>query len=213
MRLAPLLLLLASSAAFAGGNNELTIGSRARALNTPSANAVTADGLFSGDLQIAHRIDLGLLPKLETWAVGRFDWGSADGTMFSTLTTEIDTLSFTAGGRALYRLHSHVAVGARLDFGTQRAALKITEGSRELNDHGWGGTASAALSLDLLAYSSNAFKIGLRGELGYTKTSAIALAPSEANDPDTIQLQMSQASLGKLDTSGKFFGFSVLSEF
>lgn len=133
--------------------------------------------------------------------------------MFSTLTTELDTLSFSAGGRARYAVWRHVQVGGRIDLGMARAGLTLREGDRELFDSGWGMTATAAAAIDFLAWESPGFELGVRLELGYTATSAIELAPAEANDSSTIQLEMSQASLGHLDLGGKFFSLTVLSQF
>ena len=211
--LAALLVLASAGTARADSPNEVSIGSFDRAMRASSANAVTSDSLGGGTLGYGRSLDLGLMPGLQTWLTGGFSWGGAEGTMFSTLTTELDTLAFSIGGRARYNVWNHLAVGARLDVGTQRAALTLTEGSRTLSDSGWGSSSTAAASLDLLAYAGSAFKLGVRLELGYTLTSAIELAPSEANDESTIQLQMSQASLGHLDLRGKFFSLTVLSQF
>ncbi len=213
---APLALCLvigSAAPALAEPHNEVSIGSYARALRSNSANAVTADGLFGGSVGYAREIKLEVMPRLETWATGNISWGSADGTMFSTLTTHVSTAAFTLGGGGRYFLLDHLAVGGRLDVGAARAALTLREGNRELNDSGWGGTTTAAASIDALAIAGDSFKLGLRFELGYTATSAIDLAPSEGNDSTTIQLEMSQASLGHLDMGGKFFSFTLMSQF
>ncbi|CAN5923356.1 hypothetical protein BH11MYX3_BH11MYX3_21600 [soil metagenome] len=211
--LAVCFVLAAAAPALADPHNEISLSSYARALRSSSANAVTADGLFGGALGYAREIKLGLMPRLETWATGNFSWGGADGTMFSTLTTEVRTLSFTVGGGARYFVFDRLAVGGRLDVGTARAALTLEEGSRSLHDSGWGGTGTAAASIDMLAIAARSFKLGLRFELGYSMTTAIDLAPSEANDASTIQLEMSQASLGHLDMGGRFFSFALMSQF
>jgi hypothetical protein len=211
--LALLLVLASAGSALADSPNEVSIGSFNRAMRASSANAVTSDSLGGGTLGYGRSLDLGLMPGLQTWLTGGFAWGGAEGTMFSTLTTELETRSFSIGGRARYNVWDHLAVGARLDIGHTRAELKMKEGSRTLSDSGWGGTSTAALSLDLLAYAGPSLKMGVRLELGYTLTSAIELAPSEANDESTIQLEMSQASLGHLDLGGKFFSVTVLSQF
>jgi len=209
-----LVLMLVASTAAAEPANEVWLGSYTRAMHASSANAVTKDSLGGGTLGYARSLDLvDLMPGLHTWATGGFAWGSADGTMFSTLTTELDTLAFTFGGRARYDVWRHLAVGGRIDLGMQRAALELTEGDRHLSDSGWGMTSTAAASLDLLLIASRSFKLGARFELGYTLTSAIALAPAEANDESTIMLSSSQASLGHLDLGGKFFSFTVMSQF
>ncbi len=209
------LLLLAALAgtAHADAKNEVSVGSFDRAMHASSANAITTDSLGGGVIGYARKLDLGLPPRLQTWATGGIGIGGAEGTMFSTLTTELDTLSFTAGGRARYTVWRNLRVGGRIDLGMARAALTMREGNRELYDKGWGLTATAAAAVDLLAVASVRFQLGLRLELGYTVTSAIELAPAEANDSSTIQLEMSQASLGHLDLGGKFFSLTVLSQF
>jgi hypothetical protein len=211
--LAALLVLATAGTAGADAHNEVMIGSYTRALRASSANAVTNDSLGGGVLGYAREIDLGLMPKLQTWATAGFAWGGADGTMFSTLTTELTTQTFSFGGRAQYNVFRHLAVGGRLDLGPSRAGLTLTEGARTLHDSAWGVATTAAATLDarLLAYP--AFKLGLRAELGYTMASKLDLAPGEANDSSMIQLEMSQASLGHLDVSGKYFSVTVLSQF
>ncbi len=207
------LVLATAAPVFAEVRNEVTTGGYTRAMRASSANAVTSDSLGGGTFGYARRLDLGLLPRLQTWVTGNYTYGTAEGTMFSTLTTEIDTMSFTAGGRARYALLDHVVLGARVDLGTAYASLKLAEGNRELTDSGWGGTTTVATSVDLFAHTGESWNLGVRLELGYTLTSAIELAPAEANDSSTIQLEMSQASLGHLDVGGRFFSFAVLSQF
>jgi hypothetical protein len=199
--------------AHADAKNEVSVGSFDRAMHASSANAVTTDSLGGGVIGYARKLDLGLSSRLQTWATGGISIGGAEGTMFSTLTTELDTLSFTAGGRARYTVWRNLRVGGRVDLGMARAALTLREGDRELHDTGWGMTATAAAALDLLAVASSRFQFGVRLELGYTVTSAIELAPAEANDSSMIHLEMSQASLGHLDLGGKFFSLTLLSQF
>ena len=211
--LAALLVLATAGTAAADAHNEVVIGSFNRAMHASSANAVTENSLGGGVLGYAREIDLGLMPRLQTWATAGFAWGHADGTMFSTLTTELTTQTFSFGGRARYNLFRHLAVGGRLDLGPSRAGLTLTEGNRTLHDSGWGVATTAALAVDTLALAFPRFKLGFRAELGYTLTSKLDLAPSEANDSSMIQLEMSQASLGHLDVGGKFFSLTMLSQF
>jgi hypothetical protein len=207
------LLAAAPAPAFADSHNELSIGSFGRAMHASSANAITPDSLGGGVLGYARELALPVVPRLALWATAGLSWGGASGTMFSTLATELDTVALTLGGRARYQLHRLVAVGGRLDVGSARAKLTLREGARTLSDHGWGGTSTAAASVDLLALAYPRFKLGFRFELGYTATTAIALAPAEGNDASTIQLQMSQASIGHLDVGGRFVSFTAISQF
>lgn len=213
---ASLAVLLAASAAHAGGANEFNIGSSSRGLHADSANAVTADSLGSGNLGIGRTLDLELVSGLQLSAIGNFAWGSADGEMFQTMTTELDTLAFTVGGRARYPLRTKFIVAtARLDIGTARAAVAIRDGSgHTASDSGWGATSTAAAGLELYGVSTARFKLGLRFELGYTATSNVELvATPESESEGTLQLAMTAASLGSLDLSGSFLGFSVVSQF
>lgn len=213
LSLATLLVLAAAGPAAADAHNEVSIGSYTRALRTSSANAITNDSLAGGVFAYAREIDLRLVPGLETWATAAFAFGGVDGTMFSSLTTDLSTQQFSFGGRALYSVLRPVAVGARLDLGPSRAALALTEGSRRLSDSGWGVSTTAAVSVDVRALSFPRFKLGMRLELGYVLASKIELAPAEANDSSTIQLEMSQASLGHLDLSGRYFSATIASQF
>ncbi len=207
------LLFASTSAVLAEPRNEVMLGSFTRAMRASSADAVTESSLGGGVLGYAREIDLDLMPKLQTWATGNFAWGSADGTMFSTLTTELTTQTFSAGGRARYSVFRHLAVGGRLDLGPSRAGLTLREGARTLHDSAWGLATTAAVSVDVLGLAFPSFTFGLRVELGYTLTSKLDLAPSEANDSSMIQLEMSQASLGHLDVGGKFFSLNAVSQF
>ena len=127
----------------AGERNELDVRRRVRArCARSSANAVTDDSLANGDLSYGRRLDISLVPRLETWVTGGFTWGATDGTMFQ-MDTEIDTLGFTGGGRLRYVLHPHLAVAARVDIGTARTSLAIDGIGHRVSDSGWGAMFGA----------------------------------------------------------------------
>ncbi|MDB4961154.1 MAG: hypothetical protein JWP01_1153 [Myxococcales bacterium] len=214
MRALLTLLLLASAAPLAhAGNNELTMGSYVRALRSSSANAVTTESLTGGSLQVGRALHLGLMPDLEIWATAGLDWGGTEGTMFQTMTTEVDTLGLTVGGRARYALHANLAVSGRLDLGTARNELTLTGNGHMVSDSAWGGTLKAAAGLDLLAIAHPRFSLGLRVELGHVAATATALSPREAGDSTKIELDAMQASIGHLDLGGTYLSFSVMSQF
>jgi len=200
--------LLAAPAARADGN-ELAIGGGSRALRSASADAVTADSLGMGSLGYAHALDIGPVPRLALWAEAGFDWGSATGTMFQTHATKVSTEVVVVGLRAHYTLHRLIDATARVDLGTARTALSLDNAS----DSGWGAVAEGALGVDLFASRSPTFGIGLRTELGYTATSAVAITPHTDQPSDTLKLQMIESSIGHLDLSGPWFGISVIGTF
>ncbi|HWO17578.1 MAG TPA: hypothetical protein VNO30_02340 [Kofleriaceae bacterium] len=220
MRRSPLLCLLliaaAAAPARAGDRNELTIGSWNRALRSASANAVTDDNLTGGALTYARDLALHPVPGLAVWATGAFSWAGAEGTMFRTLATDVGALGLSAGGRARYHLHERVALSGRLDLGAARTKLRIEDSmGHAAGDARWGAIATAAAALDLYAIAGPRFSLGLRAELGYTAASAPELTaePDGDGDGDTILLPRSEASLGHLDLGGRFFGFSLVSQF
>ena len=130
MRAPLVLLFLATSTAPAVADNEVSSGTFTRSLRSSSANAVADENLGGGNLGYGHQLGLELLPNLKLWATAGFTWGGTTSTMFQTLSTEIDMIGFTAGGRAVYSLHPRVGVSARVDIGTARTALTL-----QGNDH------------------------------------------------------------------------------
>jgi len=210
------LLLLAPlvSTAYAG-DNEVSLTETGRALHTDSANAVTDSGMITGTLGYARRIDIPVVEDLTLWATGNFTWGGTAGEMFQTMTTDVGTLMFAAGGRAQYQLHRLVAATARLDVGTTRASLTLQdEEGHTATGKGWGPMSQIGLGLDLYAVNKPNFSFGLRLELGYVATGSIEMTPEPASQSDgTLQLQMTAASLGSLNLSGGTFAASVVSQF
>src|SRR5690242_19630813 len=96
-----LLLLLISTTA-AAGTNEVTLAGTTRALRAPSADAVTADALAGGTLRYARSLDLPVPGGLALWAEAALDWGSATGTMFQTMATDVGAIAPMLGARAEY---------------------------------------------------------------------------------------------------------------
>ncbi|HEY5922280.1 MAG TPA: hypothetical protein VIV11_11445 [Kofleriaceae bacterium] len=207
-----LLLLTASAHA---GNNELTYGGTSRALRTSSANAVTGDSLVGGELRYARRLGHGFIPHLELWTHGTFAWGTADGTMFQTLGTDLDALTLALGAQVRYDLHHRITASARLDLGTTRAALVISDDmGHTARDHGWGATTAATLGLDFYAFHGARYALALRFELGAVATSSIPLtATPDTASEDTLQLEMTAASLGSLNLSGPVIAASLVGQF
>jgi len=213
MRSAMVLLLLTATAS--AGNNELAYTSSTRALRTNSANAITDDSLFGGALSYGRRMSSVATPRLELWVQGTFGWGVADGEMFQTMTTQLDTLALTLGGQLRYRLTRHFVASGRLDVGSARAALAIHDDmGHTAGDHGWGAISSAALGIDCYAFAGQRYALSFRAELSAVATSSIPLtATPDATSDDTLHLEMTAASLGGLNLSGPAFGVSAVFQF
>lgn len=211
MRIALLVALCAASPAFAG-NNEITIGSTDRSLRTASANAVTSENLGGVQLQVARQIHLDLVSNLQIWGAVGFASTSAEGELFGMPTT-IDSLDVTFGGHARYVLHRNFAVMARLDLGPSRSSLAIEGNGHNVADSRWGGSATGALGADVFLIAYPRFSLGMRFEMGYTAHAATALSPAQAESEDMLHLSESQASIGHLDLGGRYYAFSLLSQF
>jgi len=211
MRTLICLVLMSTTAAYAG--NELSIGGSNRALRSSSADAVTGESLTGGQLGVAHELHVGL-PDLAVWATGAMWWGGAKGTLFD-LATDVGQSAYLVGGRARYALLTHLAATAHVQVGLAHTSLALTDAmDREVSDTGWGGVAEGAIGLDLLAVDQPRFALGLRLELGYVAAASVTLAGKSSHPDDgTLRLQMTQASLGRLDLSGPYAGISVMSEF
>ncbi len=208
-----LAILLGSSVAAHAGNTELTLGSYNRALRSDSANAVTDETLVGLSTGVARRIPLDLVPKLDLWVTGAFVWGSAEGTLFQTMSTVIDSVGFTVGGRASYAVHRYLHASGRLELGTARNELTIHGNGHWVSDAGWGGTVTTAVALDALVVAKPQFTIGFRFDLGHVAATAVALSPREDGDSSKIELDAMQASIGHLDLGGRFLSLSVISQF
>jgi hypothetical protein len=201
----------AASPALAG-NNEFSIGNTNRSLRTTSANAVTTENLGGVQLGVARQIHLDLVSNLQIWGAVGFSSTSAEGELFG-MPTEIDALDITFGGTARYVLHRHLAVVGHLDLGPSRSSLAIEGNNKRVADSAWGATATGALGVDLFLIAYPRFSLGARFEMGYTTHSATALSPVEGASEDMLVLSESQASIGHLDLGGRFYAFSLLSQF
>jgi hypothetical protein len=206
-----LLLLLVCSTAYAG--NELSIGTNDRALRSSSADAVTGDSYFGGQLAFAHDLQLGL-HGVSIAATGTLVWGGADGTLFD-MSTSLGQTAYLVGVRARYSVVPHLAAGADLQVGAAHTSLSLRDAmERTVSDDGWGAIAAGSLSVDVLAVDTPRFALGIRLALGYVAASAVSLSGKAARPDDgTLRLQMTQASLGRLDLSGPYAAVSVVSDF
>ncbi len=208
-------LVLAATATADAGNNEVTVGSFTRALRSPSANALTEDSLDGGSIGYARHLPFEVAPRLELWGAATMLFGYADGTMFQTLTTELEVQQYTVGARARYALHRRVVGNARIDLGTARAGIDLRDPEgHSATDSGWGAITTGSLGLELLAIAHRRFSLGFRLDLGYVVASGIELtAKSAGGDEDTLELDRMESSLGHLELGGRFFSFTVLSSF
>jgi len=209
-----LALASASTLAHAGESNEVGYLGFARAMRAGSADAITGDMLAGVSLEYGRALDLGVGDRIQIWLDAQADFGTASGTMFGTMDTKLASATLLGGVRVRYLPLSLVAVGIRVDVGAHHESLDLDAGSTALSDGAWGAAAMAAASLDVYAYRSKRFAIGLRFEVAYTKTQAVELTMHrDGGDDGTIKLPVMDTSFGHLDTSGPSFVGGLIGQF
>jgi hypothetical protein len=193
--------------------NELSLGGNARALRSSSANAVTGDNLSGASIGAARDLGLSPLPGVSLWAEAGLATGTADGTMFEALSTEVNELGLTGGLAARYRLHRLITASARVALGAQRVSLRITDSPLPQSGSGWGALAQAGAAIDLLATAAPPFGIGVRVELGYVAAQGVGLALRRDGSGVANPLATSDLMIGRLDLSGPSASVSLLGQF
>lgn len=208
--------------AASANHTEVSLGATARALRSPSANALTGANLAGGSLGVArdlgHDLGLALAPRLSLWLEAGLATASARGTMFQAMSTSIDAYDLTAGLAARYRILQRLTASARVALGAQRVRVAIDPhggptGDEAPYDHAWGALAAAGVALDGFLLARPPFGLGLRVEAGYVAARPFAV-DLHVDPPDgTNTLAMTGASLGRLDLSGPSVAVSLLGQF
>ncbi|HEX7839398.1 MAG TPA: hypothetical protein VF469_18095, partial [Kofleriaceae bacterium] len=194
----------------------LSLGGNARALRSPSANALTGDNL-SG-LSIGAARDLGLSPLpgvsgVSLWAEAGLTSDSADGTVFQSMSTAIGELGLTGGLALRYHLHRLITASARASLGAQRVSLRVTDTPSSQSGSGWGAMAQASAAVDLVATSRPPFGIGLRAEFGYVAAQGVGMTLHRDAPGPSSPLGTTDLMLGHLDLGGPSFAVSLLGQF
>jgi hypothetical protein len=209
----PLAALGLASTAHAEPRYELSVGSSARALRSPSANALTDHNL--GGASFGAAVDLGLaLGSASVWVEAGATTGSVDGEMFQTLSTQIAAVDLTGGLRARLPLHRLFTASARIDLGAQRVRVDLSDhAGTSASDHRWGRMAAAGAALELVTRPGTRFGFGVRVEVGYVMAQAVSLTPHREVSGDVLMLAMTDAALGQLDLGGPTLGASLVGQF
>jgi hypothetical protein len=195
------------------GDNEVSLGSVGRSLRTASANALTDGNLGGGQLALGRRLPIELPARLQLWAIGSFEWGSVDGSLFESMATTIETQVVTVGARARYVWGARLALTARAELGTGRNQLTLTSNEHSVSDAGWGGVVRAGVGADAFLIATKRFSLGARVDLGMVAATAVGFTPAAAKDPNMLTLTATEASIGQLDLSSRYIAFSIVSQF
>lgn len=201
----------ASGRAERANNDELWLGAGARALATSSANAITDASLAGGSLGYAR--DLGLSRSgVVMWAEGAALVGSATGSMFTSMSTRIDTAAFTGGLSARFAVRRWLVASVRAAVGVQRIELELDTGV-SYEDAAWGGIAALGGAVDLLPLTRRPFGFGFRAEASYVLARGVSLSPERPSPDEVMTLPSRDLGFGELDLSGPAFTISAIVQF
>lgn len=205
------LLLVCSTAS---ADTEISIGSNFRALHSPSANALTGENLGGGGFGYGHTLAVELPFGLGAWVDANAQFFGVTGTTFQSLASNIEAQLVTAGLHVRYQPWHFLGINAGVGVGAEHVDLTLVDSMAHTADDGnWGAVGRANLTIDLVG--GKRAKFGVRGELGYLAAQGVALTPKRERDgdSDTLYLPMMEASLGHLDLSGVYGGFTLFSQF
>lgn len=185
----------------------LSIGSHTRWFGDTSAASLGGDSLAGPRIVLGR--SLSPQPR-RRFTVGygvfvRYDYGTASGTMFGTLTSELSQHAWSAGARIETPLVLGVRGYGEAALGVTRSALAVRTSNREMpvDDHGWEPLASATVGLDAPLIRQRGFRLGVALDVGYTWVKAVPLRalPSDRPDPQ-LAIPTDFTALGSLDTRG-----------
>lgn len=210
------LIVLALFASTARADHEAYFGSHVRALRSDSANALTEQSLAGPAFGYGYRLPVDLVPKLELWGTARMMPGFATGKMFQTIDTHVTTFEMAVGVLGRYPVwRRYLFATAHVDAGAQWLSVELEDmDNHTAADTGWGMVTTAALGVEAAFLTRRSFSMGMRLELGYVMTSAVAIdARAEGGPDDTIELDRMAASLGTLDLGGRYFAATFTTRF
>jgi hypothetical protein len=152
---------------------------------------------------------------LELGVFARWTTGGATGTIFQDLATQVGQHQLTAGVRLDAPLVWRTRLVAQAELGMARTALAVTAGDMTVvDDHAWGMCAAASLGGDLALLDGPRFRLALGVDLGYTVASAADLRALPGDRPaEDLSIPTTFASIGKLDTRGITYAFSIRGSF
>jgi hypothetical protein len=181
-------------------------GSFARWFGDTSAASISEQQLFGPQVTVGRRLaDLpGPRRGFTLSAVARFGAAFSEGTLFQTLETRIDQLSFTGGARLELGLWKWMSASAQLDVGAARTHVRIGETEMApVDDSGWHVIGTAWTGVQFGGVVRGRFSVALIAELGYTVTQGVGLRATPGDHPEPeLSIPTVYAALGDLDTRG-----------
>ena len=187
---------------------ELGFASGTRWMGSESVDTLSADDSHS-ITGIGGGVRLnGLRPfGFDIYVGGDYLHQSLSGTTFQRIESDMSMHVFRATARAERWVASRVAGFARFSMGYTTASLGLTDtlstAARPTRDRAHAASIALGIGGDVVMLSNSSFRLALRAEVEYDKTSAMHFAAEpESGEGDVLTIPITAASLGDVDVSG-----------
>lgn len=200
-----------------GATYTLDVGSHIRWPGDTSA-AILVDDVIAGAQVTAgrsltrtsargHAVDVGVF--------ARWTRTVASGQLFGSLDTALSQHGVGGGVRVDAPLWWRLRLVGEGEAGMLRSALRVDAGEMTpADDHAWGPYAAAALGGELGVIERPNFRFAFGVDVGYLVTAPVSLRALPADRPDeALSIPTEFQSIGKLDTRGWTYAFSIRGSF
>jgi hypothetical protein len=215
-------LLAGTTGPAAAERYEIGFTSGARHMVSASVDALTADDTHP---VLAASAALDLTPiRIAGFALevsGTYERLALSGTTFQRVESDLSVHSLRVGGRLRRALSPRWSAFGSLDMGWTTGSLRLHDAfsgnARPTHDraHAASSVLGGGVDLSLMRHASQPrFSFGLRGQLDYTVSSALAFSGApEAGAPGELNIPTLSAPLGDIDLSGWSFRLGLFGRF
>ncbi len=187
---------------------ELGFASGTRWMSSESVDTLSADDSHAiAGIGGGVRLD-GLQPfGFDIYVGGDYLHQSLSGTTFQRIESDMSMHLFRATVRAERWHGSRFAGFARFSIGYTTASLGLTDrlstAARPTRDRAHAASTTLGLGGDVVVLSNSTFRLAVRTEVEYDKTSAMHFAAEpDSGGADVLTIPITAASLGDVDISG-----------
>lgn len=183
---------------------ELGMGASINQATSSSVHAVH-DGTRT-DFSLTGAMPLTRTAGLDILVDATLDTGMATGTTFRRMDAETSAVIALVGARARLPLTGSLSVHGRAALGMGRVAVGMQDPASDwsMSDSGYAGSAYVGAGVDFLPLrpGKTISAVGVRLEVGYLRTTPVALTAGTAgNDDDALAIPTTGTELGDLDLS------------
>ncbi len=203
-----LALVLLSAGTAAADRFELSLASGTRWMTSESVDTLSADDAHTiAGIGGGVRLD-GLRPfGFDIFVGGDYLHQSLSGTTFRRIESDMSMHVFRATARAERWHGTRFAGFARFSMGYTTVSLGFTDrlstAARPTRDRAHAASSTLGLGADVVVLRYPTFKLALRTEVEYDRTSSLHFAAEpDSGEGDVLTIPITAASLGDVDVSG-----------